>query len=426
MRGVARAKLLSVAISAFTVGIATIPTRSEAQVTSVGRVRAGNGSTMCFDLPNPTGVWPSTNFPAPGTSILIYVCHGNPNQQFTMIQAGDQVYQLKSAWSGQCVNASPNGSVTVQSCVNTNRQQLFTVIASGSGTYEFRALESDFAFPTNVKCLDVQGGGGSPPNATPIINFPCHANSYITAPNQTFFLDANPGTGPVGRYLAPHDPRRGRISISYSDGTTGICSGTVVAAPNKSIVATAKHCVVKTSNGATMVSGWFIPGYDLNINPPNYQGHFHLDTYVVGSTDTAFIRVGGKYNSNWSWNGALVENAVGSFAPAFVGSATAGESVRITGHPSNNGATQMAFTCEGVLTFTVINSVSSYSRRCNGGPGISGSGWIIAGLWRAATSGIEAPTIGSIYGSAISGVRYLIAPPVLTATDAAAFNSIKN
>jgi hypothetical protein len=305
-------------------------------------------------------------------------------------------------------------------------QQLFTVISSGSGTYEFRALESDFAFPTtNVKCIDVQGGGGSPPNATPIINFPCHPNSYLTAPNQTFFLDANPGTGPVGRYFAPHDPRRGRLLISHSDGTTSFCSGTVVAAPNKSTVATAKHCV-KKGNGATMTGGWFVPGYDMNINPPYYQGFYGLDAYAAGSTDTAFIKVGGKFDSNWSWNGALVENTVGSFSPAFVGSAIWGESVRLTGNPSNNGATQMAFTCEGGLTFTVTNSASPYSRRCNGGPGISGSGWIIANFWRAATSSIEATTIGSIYGSTIDGVRYVLAPPALTASDLAAFNSVKN
>jgi hypothetical protein len=116
-------------------------------------------------------------------------------------------------------------------------------------------------------------------------------------------LDAGPAAGPAA-VPAASSPQRwtsgglisttaGKVFFSNSSGTYA-CSGDAVNSGNKSIVATAGHCVVDANTGEVYQNWVFIPGYEHGNRPHG--------TFTASSLHWMSQRIG---NPDPTWDAAF-------------------------------------------------------------------------------------------------------------------------
>ncbi|MEV1006537.1 trypsin-like peptidase domain-containing protein [Streptomyces sp. NPDC049881] len=120
--------------------------------------------------------------------------------------------------------------------------------------------------------------------------------------------------GPVGTV--------GKLVWDAGGGQLGMCSGSVVDAPNGSVVATAAHCVRTRENPEPPAEVWFVPGYDHGRDTYQQDGWrvtgFHTpegwdisrDTTEILHHDYAFLTLAEK-------DGVTVQAAHGANRPVF-------------------------------------------------------------------------------------------------------------
>jgi V8-like Glu-specific endopeptidase len=132
------------------------------------------------------------------------------------------------------------------------------------------------------------------------------ATASQAAPNNT------PGDGggqvvsltrtPLGANLSDQLPTVGRIYLTFPNGSGAACSGNLIQAANRDVVATAGHCLYAPQQGGYATSVRFIMGY----GSVSHQTEFPVRTWQIvpgyvtavdsGSTgpnhDTAFVVLG--------------------------------------------------------------------------------------------------------------------------------------
>jgi hypothetical protein len=103
-------------------------------------------SGKCLDLPG--------GLAGDGTLAIQYDCHGGPNQQWKIEDAGDAGYRIVSRMSGKCIGTDPGGAAVgghiVESRCGVSSTQLW-VIEDNGNRYILRNV-------ANRLCLDVPAG----------------------------------------------------------------------------------------------------------------------------------------------------------------------------------------------------------------------------------------------------------------------------
>jgi hypothetical protein len=373
--------LAAVVASSVLVSINSLP--ASAAVTNIGRLRPLSNLTLCLDVPNPTGSWPSTSYPPDGTAISVYSCHGNPNQRWQVEDLGADRYRIKSAWSGQCLSmaseSNTNGTLlTVTACGTPSsfvRRKIFSLIGRTSTDFHiFTQVYPNGPSEAAVgqrNCLDVAGGAGSS-----VASWRCpSASTHLAQNNQTWRLDVVPASeqtnwrdGTISSFES-FPPEIGRIT----NASGAICSGSSVVSPQgTAAIMTAAHCAL---NYPTDI--WY--GQRFDIRRPYATGWFHADSWVyVPGEDVVFARPGGKYNTDWTWNGASLAASGPEYGLNFTGIPN-GSYAYTWGYPANLGSQNAPIGCFNPTQTLGASSVVV----CTAAGGLSGSPWIVNGTSQA-------------------------------------------
>jgi hypothetical protein len=376
---------------------------AEAATYTIGRIRPMHNQNLCLDLPNPSGVWnPAPPIPPSGTKVAVHACHGNPNQQWKVVELAKEVVQVRSVWSNQCLeipsDSQANGlEYRVATCATPStsvQRQTFAVIQNGTltSTSGKVQLRSNIAGSGGLKaCMEVPASGGA---GTQVKQYTCDATS-VGQTNQLWRFD----TFYASELNSAHD---GQVApVNSSPNTVGMftrngsqaCSGTsVVGASRPGVVVTAAHCVEAYQTSGDV---WFYPGRD-DRRTPKWVGAFHVDQiHLVPGRDQAILITGGMYNPDWSWNGKSLSAAVGQQPLRF--SAIGQNIVTYTyGYPDNIGNRIQPVACANPTETSQMNKVT-----CQGTQGISGSGWRQWGTQEV--HAVSASTVWTTYSTLIGG-----------------------
>ncbi|CAM3214678.1 trypsin-like serine peptidase [Stackebrandtia soli] len=178
----------------------------------------------------------------------------------------------------------------------------------------------------------------------------------------------------------------GRLFFS-SNGGTYVCTATVIAGNNKSMLATARHC----GFGSGGTNYRFAPSFNNN-NAPHGWWDWRSAGWVNGGDgieyDFAFVVLNTQ-------NGRYVTDVVGSGGLAF--NAGHGHYMRVVGIPAS---TNNVTSCEGQAHTGPSNQY--LLNNCNGlSGGASGGSWLIN--WNGNNGGYQVGTYFGSYGSAAAG-----------------------
>lgn len=402
-------------------GLVTISAATSAHAAfdiAIGKVRPLHNGSLCFDLPNPSGTWPpSPPLPPTGTQVVVHVCHGNTNQLFQAEHMTHGVYRIRSTWSLQCLaiqsHVANDQAIFVEPCrapqANDMRQG-WVLIKQGDSAMQLRP-----AIPVNAyydqehnvsTCADVGGSGGA---GTPVWQHSCGISS-VGQTNQAFYFDVMPS-------IESGDAHDGQLtnvaSVPWAEGKLLLhdpgpggdkaCSAASVKSFSgfPDLLITARHCWEDAPDPDEI---WFWAGYDDRASP-QLKGYFHVDGVISvaqfppqgGEQDVVFMRLGGMYNPNGTWNGALLHTVVGyndiHFSPPPAGK------VYTYGYPRNLGLAKGPIACANPWS---SGSSGFFRVDCEGSKVGSGSPWMrwnVAPDIRAVTSGFGTQDFSSTGGT---------------------------
>lgn len=373
------------------VGLGAIPAAHAANI-SIGQVRPLHNMSLCLDVPNPSGIWPSTSYPASGTGVSIYSCTGRPNQSWYVEELNHEMYRVRSNWSNQCLalaseSAANNIQLVISTCgapSSTFMRQTFAIVHRspvGTGAPADVEFRPGVIYPSSGLsfCMEVPNSNGA---GSPIGTWRCPDGGFLQS-NQGWRIDSAPSaesnSAHDGEISAAVDTYPSQIGQLWNSNGARICSAaSVVGNVTAAIVVTARHCVEDQSANL-----WFGAKYDVR-RPDIVTGWFHIDAYFLvpigtGSTyqDVAFLRPGGMYNPNWSWNGSTLNSAVGRFGIGFTPSAN-GDVLYSYGYPANVVDQRAPAACAN--SGSVLGN--NFELDCQSTGGSSGSPWL---QWQTTT-----------------------------------------
>lgn len=392
IRAGAIAVALMISFAAVVVSISP-PVAHALPIVYTGTLRPAHNTSVCLDVPNPSGVWPSTSYPASGTHLQVWGCHGNQNQSFQVELMAGEVYRIKSAWSGQCLEIadvagadSINNALRlrISTCVlpQTNRmRQAFVLTRHGApqnNQYQIRPAMNlqGLAVP---RCLDVtnSGGGGSY-----VEQWTCDMSSVGQANHIWTFTAAPEGTNTaMDGQRTSLNTVPSQVGLLTDLNGNAFCSASTVSSNSGTPdwVLTAKHCVDTRANGQV----WFKTKYDGRASPNCASLHIVDLILLAPSTtsqpqDTALLKLGGSYScSTGAWVGQRVHHVAGFYNMTF-GAASTGATLYTYGYPSNLGA-GMKIPVACANPHRPSGSTALFRLTCESGPGASGSPYLLWG-----------------------------------------------
>ena len=185
------------------------------------------------------------------------------------------------------------------------------------------------------------------------------------------------------------------------DGVDYVCSGNVVSAANKSVVATAGHCL--NEGPGDFATRWtFVPGYENGAAPYGQWTATELTAPTQWTQqgdityDTGFATVG-------TLGGQTIEAAVGAAPVAF--NQARGLTYKAYGYPAASPFDgQTLWSCQGTAVDDPYGQTQSQGIPCNMTGGSSGGPWFLGnGAQNSVNSfgyrGVRNTMFGPYYGS---------------------------